>query len=257
MNKHLILAAILLAPIYSYAEDCRYSKDYDFSVDAASLESLRLDVGAGSLSIEGNAGSNEVRVVATACANSSRRLEELDLSHRVRDSDLLVRTERHRSGSFLSWLSFGNNYSYIDIEVNMPGHLVLDVDDGSGGIEISNVSSASVIDGSGSILIEAVAGNVDVDDGSGSISISGVSGTISIDDGSGPIRIRDSSEVIILNDGSGEITIENIHSNVDIRNDGSGGINIRDVAGNVDIGSAGSGSVNVSGVAGVYNNHDD
>ena len=256
MNKQLLLAAVLIAPIYGYADDCRYSKDYDFSVDAASLESLRLDVGAGSLSVEGNAASNEVRVVATACANSRKRLDDLDLTHRVRDSDLLVRTERYRSGSFFSWLSFGNTYSYINIEVTMPSDLTLDVDDGSGGVEISNVSSLSLNDGSGSILIDNISGNVDVDDGSGSISIIGVSGIVSVDDGSGPIRIRDSNEVTIIDDGSGEISIENIHNNVIIRNDGSGGISIRDVAGNVEIGDAGSGSVDVRGVAGVYDFRD-
>jgi DUF4097 and DUF4098 domain-containing protein YvlB len=256
MNKQLLLAAILIAPFYSHADDCRYSKDYDFSADAASLESLRLDVGAGKLIVTGNSARNEVSVVATACANTSERLEELDLNHRARDSELLVRTERHRSRSFLSWLSFGNNYSHINVEVTMPSDLALDVDDGSGSVEISNVSSLSLKDGSGSILIDNISGDVDVDDGSGSIYIFGVSGIVSIEDGSGPIRIRDSNEVAIIDDGSGDISIENIHSNVNIRHDGSGGIRIRDVAGDVEIGDAGSGSVDVSGVAGVYNFRD-
>jgi len=42
MNKQLLLAAVLIAPIYVYAKDCSYSKHYSFSVDAASLVSLRL-----------------------------------------------------------------------------------------------------------------------------------------------------------------------------------------------------------------------
>lgn len=257
MNKQLLLAALLIAPISSYADDCRYSKDYDFAVDTASLESLQLDVGAGKLIVTGNSASNEVRVVATACANSSKRLEELDLTHRVLGSDLRVRSERYRNGGISSWLSFGNNYSYIDIEVTMPSGLTLDVEDGSGAVEISNVSSVSLDDGSGSIQIEDINGNVDVDDGSGAITISGVSGSVSVDDGSGPIQIRDSNEVTIIDDGSGEISIENIQSNVNVRNDGSGGIRIRDVAGNVEIGDSGSGGVDVSGVAGTYINHDD
>lgn len=252
MKKQLLLAAVLITPLYSYADSCRYSKDYNFSVDAASLENLQLDVGAGNLTVTGDSASNSVRVVATACANSRNRLEELDLTHRVRDSDLLVRTERYRSGSIFSWLSFGNNYAYINVEVTMPSELSLEVDDGSGGVEISNVSSLSLDDGSGAIQINNISGNVYVNDGSGSIAISNVGGIISVDDGSGPIRIRDSNEVEIIDDGSGEITIENIHSNVNIRNDGSGGISIRDVAGDVEIGDAGSGSIDVRGVAGVY-----
>jgi hypothetical protein len=190
-------------------------------VDAAYLERLQLDVGAGKLIVTGNSASNEVRIVVTACADSSRRLEELDLTHRVLDSDLRVRTQRYRNGGVFSWLSFGNYDSYIDIEVTMPSDLMLDVEDGSGGIEISYVSSLSLNDGSGSIQIEDISGNVDVDD------------------------------------GSGEISIENIRGNVNVRNDGSGGIHIRNVAGDVEIGDSGSGSVDVSGVASTYINHDD
>ena len=256
MNKRLLLASVLIAPISAYGENCRYSKDYDFAVDAASLQSLQMDVGAGELVITGDSASNEIRVAATACASSMNRLEELDLRHRVRGSELFVRTERYRSGGILSWLSFGSNYSHINIEVLMPSDLSLSVDDGSGSVEISNVSKLSLDDGSGSIVIKDISGNVAVDDGSGSISISGVGGIVSVNDGSGPIQIRNSNEVDIIDDGSGDISIENIHSNVDIRNDGSGGISIQDVAGNVEIGHSGSGSVDVRGVAGVYNNYD-
>jgi DUF4097 and DUF4098 domain-containing protein YvlB len=148
-----------------------------------------------------------------------------------------VRTQRHRNGGVFSWLSFGNYYCYIDIEVTMPSDLMLDVEDGSGGIEISHVSSLPLNGGSGSIKIEDISGNVDVDDGSGTITIAGVSGSVSVDDGSGAIRIRDSNEVTIIDDGSG-------------------GISVRDVAGNVEIGDAGSDSVDVdvdvSDVAGTY-----
>jgi DUF4097 and DUF4098 domain-containing protein YvlB len=56
----------------------------------------------------------------------------------------------------------------------MPSDLMLDVEDGSGGIEISHVSSLSLNDGSGPIKIEEISGNVDVDDGSGAITIAGV-----------------------------------------------------------------------------------
>lgn len=257
MNKQLLLAVVLIAPIYSYADACRYSKDYDFSVDAASLESLRLDVGAGELSIEGDSASNEVRVIATACADSRRRLDDLNLTHSLRDSDLLVRTELNRRGSIFSWPSFGNTESHINIEIMMPADLTLDVDDGSGNIEISNVSSLSLDDGSGSILIENISGDVSVEDGSGPITITGVNGKVSVSDGSGPINIRDSNEVVIIDDGSGEIEIERIFSNVSVYDDGSGGIRIHDVAGNVDVRDTGSGSVDISQVAGTYSNHDD
>lgn len=70
MNKKLLLAGALIVAISIYADDCRYTKGSDFAADAASLQSLRLNVGAGKLSIQADTAINEVRVVATACAYS-------------------------------------------------------------------------------------------------------------------------------------------------------------------------------------------
>ena len=75
MNTQLLLAAVLIAPVYGYAEDYSYFKGYSFSVDSASLESPQLEVGAGKLIVTGNSASNKVRVVATACADSSKLLK--------------------------------------------------------------------------------------------------------------------------------------------------------------------------------------
>ena len=83
-------------------EDCNYPKDYSFSVDSTSLKSLQLDVGAGKLIVTENSASNEVRVVTTACVDSSRRLEELDLAHHVLGFELRVLTQRYLNGGIFS-----------------------------------------------------------------------------------------------------------------------------------------------------------
>ena len=75
MNTQLLLATVLIASVHGYAEHSSYSKNYSFSVDSASLESLQLDVVAGKLIVTGNSASNKVRVVATACADSSKLLK--------------------------------------------------------------------------------------------------------------------------------------------------------------------------------------
>lgn len=254
MRKLVLLGICLTAPVVSIAQDCDYSKDYNFAVDAAALENLRMDVGAGSLIVNGDATSNEVRINARACASSSRRLDELDLTHRVQGSELIVRTELNRRRGFLSWLNLGN--SRIDIDVIMPNQLQLQLQDGSGSIEIDGITDIAIDDGSGPIRLRNIAGNVTIDDGSGAISVTDVRGRVSISDGSGPITVRNSYEVLIRDDGSGDIDIANIESRVNIQDDGSGSISVRDVAGDVEIGDSGSGSVNVSGVAGNYRNHD-
>jgi hypothetical protein len=75
MNTQLLLATVLIAPVYGNAEDSSYSKNYSFSVDSAYLESPQLDVAAGRLIVTGNSASNEIRVVATACADSTKLLK--------------------------------------------------------------------------------------------------------------------------------------------------------------------------------------
>jgi hypothetical protein len=256
MKRIGLLLALAIAPEWVFADYCTYSRDHDFAVDAASLETLSMDVGSGSLEVIGNSGSNEVRVIAKACASSSRRLEQIDLTHRVHDSQLFVSTEFERNRSIFGWLNFGNSYGYIDIEVQMPSDLSLEVDDGSGSMEISGITALSIDDGSGSILIHNIGGDVSIEDGSGAITIRDVRGKVSVSDGSGPIEIRESGDVEIIDDGSGNIEIEHIHRNVNVYDDGSGSIRIHDVAGDVKIGDPGSGSVNVSAVAGTFDSNE-
>lgn len=251
MKKNLLIVlATLTFPTVTFADSCNYDKAIEFTIDARSIENLNVDVGAGELTIQGDANTTDVTVTAVACASSRSRLDDVDLVHRRNGSDLEVFTEIENRGSF--FFGWGNRNAYIDIEMVVPEGLSLEVDDGSGPVSIAGVSALSLEDGSGSVNISNILGDVYVDDGSGSIEISNVDGLVSIDDGSGDLRILESNAVHVIDDGSGDIHITDIAQNVYIQDDGSGDIDIQDVGGDVDIGSPGSGSVNVSGVAGNY-----
>lgn len=136
MRSILLLLTIVL-PIAAQADDCDYSKDLDFTVDASTIETLRMDVGSGSLEVIGDTDSDTVQVRAKACSNSRSRLADIDLTHQVRGPELIIRTEFARRGSFFSWI-FSYN-SYIDIEVRAPSNLVFDISDSGGSMEISGV----------------------------------------------------------------------------------------------------------------------
>lgn len=246
----LITLATFTLPTIAYADSCNYEKEIEFTIDAASVQNLKVVVGAGELTIKGNANTREVSVTAVACASSRNRLDDMDLVHRSRGSDLEIFTEIDNSGRFL--FGWGTRNAYIDIEMVVPEGLSLQVDDGSGSVSIAGVSALNLEDGSGSIEISNILGDVYVDDGSGSVEISKVDGLVSIDDGSGDLEILESNAVHIIDDGSGDIHIANIARNVYIEDDGSGDIEIQDIGGDVEIGSAGSGSLNVRGVAGNY-----
>jgi len=251
MRKIVLIALVIFcSPALVYGASCRYQKDIEFTIDAAAAQNLLVDVGAGELAIRGDANSNEILVSAQACASSRSKLDDLDLRHQRRGSDIEIYTEFDENRRFFSW--WRSRDSHIDIELVVPGRLSLQVDDGSGSVVISHVSAVNLEDGSGSIEVSDITGDAFIDDGSGDIEISNVSGLVSIDDGSGDLSIVESGAVHIIDDGSGGIRIIGITGNVHIEDDGSGGIDIRNVGGDVEIGSSGSGSVNVSNVAGNY-----
>ena len=251
MKKILLVTLIsFISPTLVNADSCNYEKDIEFTIDATSAQNLRVDVGAGELSIRGRANSDEILVTAVACASSRSQLDDMDIGQRSRGSDIEIFTEFERRRHFLSW--FGSREARIDIEMLIPEKLALQVDDGSGFVTISGVSALHLEDGSGSIEVSKISGDVYIDDGSGSIEIDNVGGLVSIEDGSGDLKIIESNEVHIIDDGSGGIRIANITRNVHIEDDGSGGIDIQDVGGDVEIEEAGSGRLNVQGVAGNY-----
>lgn len=244
------LAASLLSPL-AMADDCRYSRDINFDVAVQGLERLSIDVGAGELSVTGASQPDMIMVRAMACADSQRRLDDLDLTQDRRGDRLDIASETGDIG----WGSvnlFGVSYAYIDVNIAMPPGLVIDIDDGSGDITVRDVSGDfSVDDGAGGIEITRVTGNLRINDGSGDIQVEDVTGSVRVEDGSGDMALyRISGDVHVLDDGSGDIRIETVGGNVTIDDDGSGDIRVRDVAGSFETGDTGSGDVDYSDVRG-------
>lgn len=125
-----------------------------------------------------------------------------------------------------------NRDTRIDLTIEVPENLNLDVEDGSGSINIAGVASLKLKDGSGSINIRNVNGKVEIDDGSGSIDIKHVENDVSIDDGSGSIHVRNVSGKVTVSDGSGSINVNKADS-FELLSDGSGSVNVDNIAGKV------------------------
>jgi len=125
-----------------------------------------------------------------------------------------------------------NRDTRIDLTIEVPQNLHLDVEDGSGSINISGVASLKLKDGSGSINISKVNGKVEIDDGSGSIDIKHVKSDVVIDDGSGSIHVRNVSGKVTVSDGSGSINVNKADS-FELISDGSGSVNVDNIVGQV------------------------
>lgn len=244
------LAASFLSPL-AMADDCRYSRDINFDVAVQGLEQLTIDVGAGELNVTGASQSDMISVRAQACADSQAKLDDLDLTQDRRGDRLDIASETGDSDwGTVNW--FGSTYAYIDVNIAIPAGLIIDLDDGSGDINLADVSGDfSIDDGSGGIEIARVTGDVQINDGSGDVRVEEVTGSVRLEDGSGDMELSGiSGDVNVLDDGSGDIRIETVGGNVTIDDDGSGDIRVRDVAGSFETGDTGSGDVDYSDVRG-------
>jgi len=240
----LVTSCLVVLPAAAAAwGECSFKEPRSARVDAAGATSVRIVALAGSLKITGEEGSSRVDASGTACAESRSDLDRIELQA-GRSGDV-VRVEVVIPGG---WGSSGS----LDLEVRVPKGLALEVEDGSGNVEIAGVGSLELEDGSGGIEVSDVAGNLEIDDGSGEIEVRGVGGDLDIDDGSGEIDVRGVTGSVEVEDGSGSIGIEDVTGSVAIVEDGSGEIRIRNVKRDVVVRRDGSGSIRVGHVGGDF-----
>ena len=227
-----------------HSGECKFEVERRVTLDASATEWLRLRAGAGALAVEGQAGLEQVQAVGRACASEAGYLDDLRVTlERVNDEIVLSAHYPDRSG-------WGNGYARIDLAVEIPLSMPVDLDDSSGSVELAGTGELRIDDSSGSIFARGINGSVSIDDSSGEIDVEDVSGDVRIEDGSGEINVRDVQGSVHIRDGSGSIDVVEVDQNVVIDEDGSGSIEVRDVLGDFSVLSDGSGSIRHSGVAG-------
>jgi hypothetical protein len=209
-----------------------YTAPRDAQLDARDARSLRVEAKAGLLRIEGRSDLTEVRVRGTARASRESWLQDIQLRTDRRGDELQVIVDIPS----WSWSGDGRAYKGLDLVIEIPSRLALDIVDGSGSIELRGVSAVRVHDGSGELEVVDAAGNIEIDDGSGEISLRGVQGDVRIEDGSGELRIDDvRGNVHILDDGSGSLTVTRVTGWVQVNEAGSGSVRVADVGGDLTV----------------------
>ena len=239
-----LAAALCLAAIPAIADECDYERPLDATLAVEDATAVRIIAEAGWLRVEGREGVAELVAKGTACASRESGLDDVELRAYRRGDTLVVEALTPDS-----W--FGNDYSRLNLEVELPSHLPVDIRDGSGSLEVRGIASLDLEDGSGSIEVFEVAGDVEIEDGSGSIRVDGVGGEVQVHDGSGSIEIENvGKDVEIREDGSGSMTITDVRGSVRVREDGSGSIYVADVTGDFSVERDGSGSIQMDNVQG-------
>lgn len=235
----------------------------ELSLDARSLNALDIETGSGSLVVIGESGLTEIQVTADIYT-SKEHTDNYDLTLNESGKSGVLVAKNHSTSGF--WVGSSPR---IDVVIRVPEGLSLDIDDGSGHMEISDINAhVDIKDGSGGMVLKNIKGDTNINDGSGEIEVSEVNGNLNIIDGSGEISINEVRGDVKLDDGSGTIYAKNIFGNADIEDgsgdltvkkitgvvtvdDGSGSITIKD-AGGLKILDSGSGGLNVSNVKGDY-----
>jgi len=221
-----------------------FHQQKELTLSASSLKKLDIETGAGSLTVKGSEHANEISVTADIYTHSSSSENyEFELSDSGSTAFLIAKNNKSSS--------WGGKSPRIDLVVTIPTRMMLEINDGSGSIDVSDIiGSVDIDDGSGEIKLNDIIGNVSIKDGSGKITLTEIDGNLSIDDGSGSIYARGISGDANIEDGSGDLTVRNVKGTI-IIDDGSGDINVED-AGGLKIIDSGSGGLKVNNVKGGF-----
>ncbi len=242
----IIIAGLALAAnqaigsLFSFGSSKTIQESRVLTLDMAELSTLKAEVGAGQLVIQGDKNVSEIKVFADLQYKEDDK-DKVVLFLKQRNGEAFLKADYDRSG----WS--GNDSMSINLKIVLPAATALKLDDGSGDIKISGTTnSISINDGSGNIAVSGTSQPISINDGSGNIAIDATQADVSVDDGSGNIQIT-GAQNIVINDGSGNINATNINGTANI-NDGSGNITLTGLKG----GSINDGSGNIR----VENNRD-
>lgn len=230
-----ILMILMFSATLAHAAWSDYEEARDLTLDAADLETLRIEAGAGSLEVTGVPNTDRIVVSALITVPDA---DADEAAERMKEQMVLSLDEKGTSARLKGYFESGGNWfgdsPSIRLEVRVPARMSLDIEDGSGSIEIRDVAGdIQSEDGSGSIKMTNVGGNLRLKDASGSVDISDAGGDVSIVDGSGSVELRRVMGSALIEDGSGSINVADVSGDLHIPESGSGSVDVRDVQGQV------------------------
>ncbi len=254
----LVLTAGCIGP--AFGGDCRVEGDLSGSIDTDGITRVEITAQAGRLEVFGGAPGSTITAEGRLCASKQSYADDASLEVTRRGDTAVIRVDLPKTSGW-------NANAYLDLRVDLPSDLPVEIDDSSGDLEVRDVgaltvrdssgnidiqraASLEIEDGSGDIDIADIAGDVEIEDGSGNIDASQIGGVVRVDDNSGDIDVSRVSQVIVENDGSGNIDIRDVDRDVLVREDGSGDIRVRNAGGDVTVDRDGSGSIVTSDIGG-------
>lgn len=255
MTYPILFWATLLAVLLMYqfstevsADWCKYEKEIDITLDVSNSDVLVILAAAGDLDIRGVSGSGEAVIHGKVCVSKQAWLDDSEVETIAGERAQIIVNLPDTAGG---WSLFGTSYASLDLTIELPQTITLEVKDSSGDITIRNVAALALQDSSGDIEIEHATGPVSIKDSSGDIEIKHVGSAVTIRDSSGDIDVDQvTGNFTIEADSSGDIRATNISGTVLVIKDSSGDITVKAIGGDFRVLADGSGSIRSHDVKG-------
>lgn len=252
MKKIVFICLVLFIPLVQLHAA---QKRETLALDASGCSALRIESGAGYLNVQGKDGMGRIEVSATLHVRgiNDTELREFKSTHvtlkleKIGSKAVLIASIDEK---FSLDRLFGMRDASIDLDVSLPRGLALEIEDGSGDINVRTMGNGlELVDGSGDVRVAGITGTVEIEDGSGDLLLADLKGRVEIEDGSGNLELKDAGGDVSITDGSGQLEIFRVKGSLRIE-DGSGDIVIDGVEKDVTIEEAGSGGVEIRNVKG-------
>jgi DUF4097 and DUF4098 domain-containing protein YvlB len=230
-SRIAIFAAILLAGSLAFSGQ----ETKNLNLPGEGIAKLEINCGAGFLKVQGMEGLDAIEVKAEIFVKG---IDDKDMKNFIQDHVKLTLEKEGSRAVLVSEIKDHSFFSFddarIDLTVNVPKKMDLGIDDGSGSIDLAHImGNLSIEDGSGEIQVEDIQGNLEIDDGSGEIEVRTVSGDVTIDDGSGSLSVSDIGGSVTVEDGSGSIEVDGVAKDLILKDTGSGGLHFQNIKGQV------------------------
>ena len=213
MRSFIVLA--MFTATLAHAGWSDYEEVRDLDLDAKGVKRISIDAGAGSMDVTGVDGLDAITVKATIVVEDT---DESAAKKIIEKKMVLTLQKVGDEGQLKAFfdhgvMGFGAN-AHIALEISVPQGLALSINDGSGSMDVTDVKGdVTIDDGSGSIDVRNVA-HLKIDDGSGSIDVSGALGDVFIVDGSGSITVEHVQGSVSVDDGSGSIRVSDVENDL-------------------------------------------
>lgn len=245
--RRLILAALLLAPLASHADECKYSAPRNLTLDLAGVREVQVDLHSHDLHLAGASGAGGA-VTGRACASDPKLLDDLTVTQRREGDRLIVEAGGH--GRTVISL-FGSSYTDLKLDMQVPAQIPVVLNVGSGDAWATGLQKLGVQVGSGDVHISKISGQLTLSVGSGDIDVNDVGSLDAGSIGSGDLKINGvRGEARVGSVGSGDIGIRGVGGSLRVDTLGSGDLVVHDVQGDFSLGAKGSGDVTHDGVKG-------